>query len=130
MEYGMRLGSELAPGVVIALTGELGAGKTTLAKGIAKGLGVTDEITSPTFTMINEYTSGRLPLSHFDVYRLGEGEAALVGMEELGYEEYFFGDGVTIVEWADLVEQLLPEDAIRISLSYGPDVETREVVVS
>jgi tRNA threonylcarbamoyladenosine biosynthesis protein TsaE len=130
LEYGAELGHGLVPGVVIALTGELGAGKTTLAKGIAQGLGVSDEITSPTFTIINEYTSGCLPLYHFDVYRLGEGEDACAGMEELGYEEYFFGDGVTIVEWADLVRDLIPADAICITLSYGPDADTREVVVS
>jgi tRNA threonylcarbamoyladenosine biosynthesis protein TsaE len=130
LEYGLRLGAELSPGAVVALTGELGAGKTTLAKGIARGLGVTDEITSPTFTIINEYTSGRLPLYHFDVYRLGEDEEAEAGMEGLGYEEYFFGDGVTIVEWADLVRDLIPADAVRIVLSYGSDAETREIVVS
>jgi tRNA threonylcarbamoyladenosine biosynthesis protein TsaE len=128
-EFGTQLGGGLASGAVIALTGELGAGKTTLAKGIAQGLGVAEEITSPTFTIINEYTSGRLPLYHFDVYRLGEGEDACAGMEELGYEEYFFGDGVTIVEWADLVRDLIPADAIRIALSYGPDADTREVLV-
>ncbi|MDR0876184.1 MAG: tRNA (adenosine(37)-N6)-threonylcarbamoyltransferase complex ATPase subunit type 1 TsaE [Clostridiales Family XIII bacterium] len=129
-EYGVRLGGELAPGAVIALTGELGAGKTTLAKGIARGLGITDEITSPTFTLINEYTSGRLPLYHFDVYRLGESDEAVAGLEDLGYEEYFFSSGVTIVEWADLIETLLPENAIRITLSYGADADTREVSVS
>jgi tRNA threonylcarbamoyladenosine biosynthesis protein TsaE len=130
MEYGVRLGTGLAPGAVIALTGGFGAGKTTLAKGIAKGLGVSDEITSPTFTIIQEYTTGRLPLYHFDVYRLGEEEDACESLTELGYEEYFFGGGVTIVEWADLVRDLLPKDATRIALSYGSEPDTREVFVS
>ena len=131
-EYGRKLGKELMPGSVVALFGELGAGKTTLAKGIAKGLGVTEEITSPTFTIINEYTSGRLPLYHYDVYRLGEGGDVYDGMEELGYSEHFFGDGVTVVEWADIVEDLLPKEAMRIALAYGEDGaddDTREVRV-
>ena len=128
-EYGINLGKELIPGSVVALTGDLGAGKTTLAKGIARGLGVTEEITSPTFTIINEYTSGRLPLYHYDVYRLGEGEEAYDGMEELGYKEHFFGDGITVVEWADIIEELLPKETINIKLAYGPDEDLREVVV-
>jgi tRNA threonylcarbamoyladenosine biosynthesis protein TsaE len=128
-DYGVRLGRSLSPGAIVALTGELGTGKTTLAKGIARGLGVSEEITSPTFTIVNEYTSGRLPLYHFDVYRLGEGDAVCAGMDELGYEEYFFGDGVTIVEWADLAGDLIPEAAIRIALSYGPDPDSREASV-
>ena len=128
-EYGKKLGQELIAGSVVALVGELGAGKTTLAKGIARGLGVTDEITSPTFTIINEYTSGRLPLYHYDVYRLGDGDAAYDGMEELGYKEHFFGDGVTVVEWADIIEDLLPGDAVRIELAYGNDEGSREVQV-
>ena len=128
-EYGIKLGEELTSGSVVALTGDLGAGKTTLAKGIAKGLGVNDEITSPTFTIINEYTSGRLPFYHYDVYRLGDGEEAYDGMEELGYKEHFFGDGVTVVEWADIIEELLPKEAIRITLAYGTEEAFREVVV-
>lgn len=128
-EYGIKLGKELVAGSVVALVGELGAGKTTLAKGIASGLGVTDEITSPTFTIINEYTSGRLPLYHYDVYRLGEGDAAYDGMEDLGYKEHFFGDGVTIVEWADIIEDLLPKDTVRVELSYGIGEGSREVQV-
>ena len=128
-EYGIKLGKELLPGSVVALFGDLGAGKTTLAKGIAKGLGVKEEITSPTFTIINEYKSGRLPFYHYDVYRLGDEGDAYDAMEELGYGEHFFGDGVTVVEWADIVEDLLPKGALRIELAYGTSEDTREVRV-
>lgn len=114
-KYGIELGRKVKPGTVIALTGDLGAGKTTLTKAIAKGLGVTETVTSPTFTVVKEYRSGRLPLYHFDVYRIGD----LEEMYELGYEEYFYGDGVCVVEWADLVEELLPGDAVRIRIDYG-----------
>lgn len=115
MEYGMRLGREAVAGQVIALTGDLGAGKTTLTKAIAAGLGISETITSPTFTIVKEYRSGRLPLFHFDVYRIGD----LDEMYELGYEEYFFGEGVCVIEWADLIDELIPEDALRISIAYG-----------
>ena len=119
--YGIRLGREARPGQVIALTGDLGAGKTTLTKAIARGLGISETVTSPTFTIVKEYRSGRLPLFHFDVYRIGDVEE----MYELGYEEYFFGDGVCVVEWADLIEELIPEDALRISIAYGQNEEER-----
>ncbi len=116
-EYGIRLGQTVCPGTIIALTGDLGAGKTTLTKAIAKGLGITETITSPTFTIVKEYQSGRLPLFHFDVYRIGD----IDEMYELGYEEYFFGNGVCVVEWADLIEDLIPEEAMWISIAYGED---------
>jgi len=119
--YGIRLGREARPGQVIALTGDLGAGKTTLTKAIARGLGISETVTSPTFTIVKEYRSGRLPLFHFDVYRIGDVEE----MYELGYEEYFFGDGVCVIEWADLIEELIPEDALKISIAYGQDEEER-----
>ena len=120
-EYGIRLGEEAMPGQVIALTGDLGAGKTTLTKAIARGLGVSEMITSPTFTIVKEYRSGRLPLFHFDVYRIGD----IDEMYELGYEEYFYGDGLCVIEWADLIEELIPEDALRISIAYGSSEEER-----
>jgi tRNA threonylcarbamoyladenosine biosynthesis protein TsaE len=123
-KLGEDLGAALAPGAVLALTGNLGAGKTTLAQAIARGLGVTEPVTSPTFSLIHEYRSGRLPFFHFDAYRL-EHESELY---ELGYEEYFFADGVTVVEWADRIENLLPENAVRIKLAYGANQETREIV--
>ena len=127
--YGGRLGRRLGPGSVIALVGGLGAGKTTLTKAIAAGLGVREVVTSPTFTLVNEYLSGRLPLYHFDLYRLAGPEAGSVYKElaEIGYEEYFYGDGVTVIEWADRIEGLLPEYAMRIDLSYTGDPNIRQV---
>lgn len=113
--FGKKLAAELAPGIVIALTGDLGTGKTALTKSIAEGLGITEVITSPTFNIVKEYYSGRIPMYHFDVYRIGD----IDEMYELGYEEYFYGNGVCIVEWADLIEDIIPEDTIRIDIEYG-----------
>lgn len=113
--FGIELGRNAKPGTVIALTGDLGAGKTTLTKSIAKGLGIEDVITSPTFTIVKEYETGRLPLYHFDVYRIGD----IDEMYELGYEEYFFGQGVCVVEWADLIDEIMPEETLRINIEYG-----------
>ena len=114
-DFGRSLADKLVPGSVVALTGDLGAGKTTLTKAIAAGLGIEAVITSPTFTIVKEYYGGRLPLYHFDVYRIGDEDE----MFELGYEEYFYGEGVSVVEWADIIEDLIPEDAIRIRIEYG-----------
>lgn len=114
-EFGTELAASLKAGDVIALTGDLGTGKTTLTKSIARGLGIDDVITSPTFNIVKEYRSGRLPLFHFDVYRVGD----IDEMYEIGYEEYFYGEGVCIIEWADLIEDIIPEDAIRITIEYG-----------
>ena len=122
-EYGTEFAEKLKRGDVIALIGDLGAGKTTLSKAIAKGLGIEEHITSPTFTLINEYYSGRLPLYHFDVYRIDD----ISEMDELGYEEYFFGDGVCIVEWADKVEEIIPEDAIKINIKHIEDQNVRMI---
>ena len=122
-EYGYRLAEEAVPGQVIALIGDLGAGKTTLTKYIAEGLGVTEHVQSPTFTIVREYHSGRMPLYHFDVYRIDDSEE----MYEIGYEEYFYGDGLCVVEWADKIEDLLPEDAKVIRLAYGGAEEERIV---
>ncbi|MBR0127512.1 MAG: tRNA (adenosine(37)-N6)-threonylcarbamoyltransferase complex ATPase subunit type 1 TsaE [Firmicutes bacterium] len=119
--FGRKLGASVKAGTVIALIGDLGTGKTTLTKYIAAGLGVTEQITSPTFTIIKEYRTGRCPLFHFDVYRIGD----IDEMYELGYEEYFFGDGVCIVEWADLIEELIPEDALTIRITRGEGEEER-----
>jgi tRNA threonylcarbamoyladenosine biosynthesis protein TsaE len=118
---GLELAASAKPGTVIALIGDLGTGKTTLTKAIAAGLGVTESVTSPTFTIIKEYGSGRLPLYHFDAYRIGDPEE----MYALGFEEYFYGKGVTVVEWADLVAELLPRDAIVIRLAYGQGASER-----
>ncbi len=120
-ELGIKLGQSVEAGKVIALIGDLGTGKTTLTKSIAKGLGITDVITSPTFNIVKEYRSGRIPLYHFDVYRLGDPDE----MFELGYEEFFYGEGVSVVEWADIVEELLPEDAIIINIEQGTTEDER-----
>ncbi|MDR2131774.1 MAG: tRNA (adenosine(37)-N6)-threonylcarbamoyltransferase complex ATPase subunit type 1 TsaE [Clostridiales Family XIII bacterium] len=122
---GLALAAKARPGTVIALIGDLGTGKTTLAKAIAEGLGVTESVTSPTFAIIKEYASGRLPFHHFDAYRLGSPEE----MYALGFEEYFCGDGVTVVEWANLVEEFLPKDAMVIDIAYGQNAGERRVRV-
>lgn len=119
--FGIELAQKLKPGDIVALIGDLGTGKTTLTKSIAEGLGITEMITSPTFAIVQEYMSGRIPLYHFDVYRLNSEEE----MYELGYEEYFFGKGVCIVEWADKILELIPQDSIIISIEYGTNEEQR-----
>lgn len=109
MAIGEKLAAYLAPQDLILLDGDLGAGKTTFTKGLAKGLGITRPIKSPTFTIIREYQDGRIPLYHMDVYRLEEG-----GGDDLGLEEYFNGDGVNVVEWSKFVADELPDDYLRI----------------
>jgi tRNA threonylcarbamoyladenosine biosynthesis protein TsaE len=116
MRLGERIGASLEKGAVIALRGDLAAGKTTLTKGIARGIGVDEEVTSPTFTLISEY-SGRLPLYHMDAYRL-EGPA---DFQNLGAEEMLYGDGVCVIEWSEKIDGLLPFDAIRINLEPMAD---------
>lgn len=119
-DFGKRLGSILKPGDIISLMGDLGAGKTTLTKSIGKGLGVEDYITSPTFTLINEY-KGRLSLYHFDVYRL-EGPMDLY---DLGFEEYIYSNGVSIIEWGDKIEGILPKERINIKMEKGVELDER-----
>ena len=114
-EFGAALAGEVKAGDVVALVGELGTGKTALTRYIAEALGVAEDVTSPTFTIINEYKSGRLPLYHFDVYRLSCEEE----MYDLGCEEYFYGDGVSIIEWADKIRGMIPRGSTVIRLSYG-----------
>ena len=106
-EFGRKMGQAAAQGEVYALIGGLAAGKTAFARGFARGLAIEADITSPTFGIVNEYT-GRLPLYHFDVYRINH----IREMEDTGYEEYFWGGGISLVEWADIIEELLPDDAI------------------
>ena len=124
-EFRQKLGSLLEGGDLLSLTGDLGAGKTTLTKSIGIGLEISDYITSPTFTLINEY-KGRVWLYHFDVYRL-EGEEDLL---DLGYEDYFYSDGVTIVEWGDKIEDILPENRININIKKGKKLDERIVTLS
>lgn len=105
-----EMGRKAAAGEIVCLNGDLGTGKTVFAKGFAEGLGIEEAIVSPTFTILREYKSGRLPLYHFDVYRIEDADE----MHELGYEEYFYGDGVTLIEWAGLIAELLPSSAVRV----------------
>ncbi len=121
MAFSERLGSLLQPGDVLALEGDLGAGKTTFTKGLAKGLNITRNVNSPTFTIIKEY-QGRLPLYHMDVYRVED------SFEDLGFDEYFEGNGVTVVEWAHLVKEQLPEELLTIYL-YLDDNDSRKLVL-
>ena len=108
---GEKLGREARAGQIYCLSGDLGVGKTVFTKGFAKGLGITEHVTSPTFAIVNEY-EGRLPLYHFDVYRISCEEE----MEDTGYEEYFYGDGVCLIEWGRLIEELLPDDTIYVTI--------------
>jgi len=101
---GVKIGQEAKPGDLYTLIGDLGVGKTALTKGVARGLEITEPISSPTFTIVQVYEEGRMPFYHFDVYRIGDVEE----MDEIGYEDYFYGDGVTFVEWANLIEEILP----------------------
>jgi tRNA threonylcarbamoyladenosine biosynthesis protein TsaE len=117
LEFGQRLGRKLQRGDVVALFGELGAGKTALVKGIARGLGITDEVTSPTFTLIHEYGGGRVPLFHIDLYRLDSLEQALA----IGIEEYLDAPGVTAIEWSEKIDKLLPATATRIRITALDD---------
>lgn len=114
---GKRLGGILQQGDVVCLSGDLGTGKTAFTQGLAEGLGITGYITSPTFTLVNEYR-GRLPLYHFDVYRIADPEEML----EIGFEEYLYGDGVVVVEWAELVQEVLPSRRVWVTLRK--DLET------
>lgn len=122
-DLGYKLGTLLKKGDVVCLTGDLGAGKTALSKAVAKGLEVKECVTSPTFTIIHEY-EGRLPLYHFDVYRIGEIEE----MEDLGYEEYFYGEGVCLIEWASKIEELIPKEHLWIDIKRI-DENTRELEI-
>lgn len=119
--FAERIGLLLEAGDVITLEGDLGAGKTTFTKGIAKGLGITKTVNSPTFTIIKEY-QGSLPLYHMDVYRLKDSE------EDLGFDEYFEGDGVTVVEWAHLIEDQLPMEFLQIQLFYDSTIGRKIVL--
>lgn len=126
-KLGESLGRKAGPGQIYTLIGDLGTGKTVFTQGFANGMGVKEYVNSPTFTILQVYDDGRLPLYHFDVYRIEEPEE----MEEIGYEEYFFGDGVTLIEWADIISELIPRDAVRIEiskdLSKGADYRRIEV---
>ena len=109
---GRRIGQEAKPGQIYTLTGDLGTGKTVFTQGVADGLGITEPVNSPTFTIVQIYESGRLPFYHFDVYRIADVEE----MEEIGYEDCFYGEGICLIEWAELIQEILPKDCISIHI--------------
>ena len=111
-EVGEKIGRQARPGQVYTLVGDLGVGKTVFTQGVASGLGITEPVSSPTCTIIQEYEEGRLPFYHFDVYRIG----CIEEMDEIGYEDYFYGKGICLIEWANLIEEIIPEDAISITI--------------
>ncbi|KAB0576834.1 tRNA threonylcarbamoyladenosine biosynthesis protein TsaE [Fusobacterium naviforme] len=110
--FAAKLAERTEPGTVICLDGELGTGKTVFARGFARGLGITEPIVSPTFTILHGYEGGRLPLWHFDVYRIEDPDE----MYEIGFEDCFYGEGVSLVEWASLISELIPKDAVHVIL--------------
>lgn len=126
-EIGKELGQKAIKGQVYCLNGDLGVGKTVFTQGFAKGLSIEEPINSPTFTIVQIYEDGRMPFYHFDVYRIGD----VSEMDEIGYEDYFYGDGVCLIEWAELIEEILPDDIINIyikkDLKKGLDYRTIEI---
>lgn len=126
-KLGYGLGKAATRGQVICLNGDLGTGKTVLTQGFAAGLGISGPVNSPTFTILQIYEEGRLPLYHFDVYRIGDVEE----MEEIGYEDYFYGEGVCLIEWAALIEELLPEQTICITIEKDmeKDFDYRRITI-
>jgi tRNA threonylcarbamoyladenosine biosynthesis protein TsaE len=127
-DFGKSLGESAKAGTVYTLIGDLGVGKTVLTQGLAKGLEIDEPISSPTFTIVQVYEEGRLPLYHFDVYRIGDVEE----MEEIGYEDYFYGEGVTLIEWANLIEEILPEHytEIKIEKDLEKGFDYRKITVT
>ena len=121
---GESLAQSLAPGAVIAFTGDLGAGKTAFTRGLARGLGLTDRVTSPTFTIVNEYEGGRLPLFHFDMYRLESSDELF----DIGWEDYLDRGGVCAVEWSERVEEALPGDAVTVTIARCPENENWRLI--
>ena len=111
-QFGEKLGREAKPGQIYTLNGDLGTGKTVFTQGFAAGLGITEPVNSPTFTIVQIYEEGRMPFYHFDVYRIGDVEE----MDEIGYEDCFYGEGVCLIEWAELLEEILPEHVIAVTI--------------
>ena len=124
-ELGARLAEKLEAGAVLAFTGDLGAGKTAFTSGLARGLGIEERVTSPTFTIVNEYEGGRLPLFHFDMYRLGSADELF----DIGWEDYLDRGGVCAVEWTENVEEAIEDDAIRISIRRGEEENSRVIEI-
>ena len=126
-EFAAELAAKAEPGTVICLDGDLGTGKTVFARGFARGLGITEPVVSPTFTILHGYEGGRLPMWHFDVYRIEDPDE----MYEIGYEDCFFGDGVSLVEWASQISELIPEGAVHVTIRKDPakGFDYREITV-
>ncbi|WP_123053320.1 tRNA (adenosine(37)-N6)-threonylcarbamoyltransferase complex ATPase subunit type 1 TsaE [Clostridium sp. JN-1] len=126
IELGRKLGTLLHPGDIICINGDLGTGKTHFTKGLAKGLNIHDEITSPTFNIVNEY-EGRLKLYHFDVYRVNDPDE----IEAIGFDEYIFSDAVSIIEWSNFIEELIPDEHIYIEIKKIPEVDIsfRKIII-
>lgn len=126
--FGEAMGKMAKPGEIYTLIGELGVGKTVFTQGIARGLGIEEPVSSPTFTIVQVYEEGRMPFYHFDVYRIGDVEE----MEEIGYEDYFYGDGLSLIEWANLIEEILPEKRkeIRIEKDLEKGFDYRKITIN
>lgn len=126
-ELGKKMAERAKPGDVFTLVGDLGVGKTVFTQGIAEGLGIVEPVNSPTFTIVQEYESGRMPFYHFDVYRIGDPEE----MDEIGFDDYIYGDGLCLIEWADLIEEILPEKrvAIRIEKDLEKGFDYRRITI-
>ena len=127
-EFAKKIGENLKRGDVLCLDGDLGVGKTVFTKGVAAGLGIKDDVSSPTFPLVQEYYGGRLPLYHFDVYRID----GPWDMDDLGYDEYFYGEGVCLVEWGSMIKELFPENTIyvRIEKDLEKGFDYRKITVS
>ncbi len=125
-DIGARLAQRLGPGAVVAFTGDLGAGKTAFTRGLARGLGIPDRVTSPTFTIVNEYEGGRLPLFHFDMYRLGSADELF----DIGWEDYLRRGGVCAVEWSENIADALEEDTVRVDIRRGGSDQERSITIT
>lgn len=126
-ELGKNLGEKIESGTIICLDGDLGVGKTLFTQGFAKGLGIDESVNSPTFTIVQIYDEGRIPMYHFDVYRIGDYEE----MYEIGYEDYFFGEGVCLIEWSELIQEIIPKNCIRIMINKNlqKGLNYREIII-
>ncbi|MEE0810714.1 MAG: tRNA (adenosine(37)-N6)-threonylcarbamoyltransferase complex ATPase subunit type 1 TsaE [Blautia sp.] len=116
-KLGVKIGEQARPGEIYTLNGDLGVGKTVFTQGVARGLGIEEPVNSPTFTIVQVYEEGKMPFYHFDVYRIGDIEE----MEEIGYDDYFFGNGVCLIEWAELIQELLPKQIISVTIEKKPE---------
>ena len=116
-KLGVKIGEQARPGEIYTLNGDLGVGKTVFTQVVARGLGIEEPVNSPTFTIVQVYEEGKMPFYHFDVYRIGDIEE----MEEIGYDDYFFGNGVCLIEWAELIQELLPKQIISVTIEKNPE---------